>query len=521
MFSVTIAAQSSNPFQHISIEKDGIPYTDFTDIIQDTTGYMWLGTKESLLRYDGYEVKLYEENPADSTTLRNGNVQKLFIDTQATLWVGTQAGISRYQPNCDCFINYSLTDNEELTYLDTAFKETDFGFTKESVFAITENQAGQLWVAMYGGGLFQYNRAQDVFTPILNDPQRADFVGNDLISTLLADDQDNLWIGKHTTNSTTTGGLIRYHLPTGSFKRFFHDPQNQHSLIHNHITALTQDEAGRLYIGSNLSGLQEYDYNQQRFIRYDYDIDNPTAFHAPVAKGAVDDERMGVSIIQRDRNGGLWVATYGESLYHFAEDETLTKYNSASNTISPFVNNFFKSFYEDRQGHIWLTTSQSGGLYQLNTHQRKFTRYPQIKGAQRSCESIMEADIVWIGTMGDGLYRLNRKTGDYTQFSPDANDPKSIAHSFVRAVHVTADGTLWLGLGDGGYGGNESGKGGLDHFDPATGVIKHYTFERKDKPEFNWAIYAIHEDSLGRIWFDAGPGGIYRSDRQKQNFKPY
>ncbi|HMP25927.1 MAG TPA: two-component regulator propeller domain-containing protein [Saprospiraceae bacterium] len=520
-----LAAQSpAGGFTKIPIEVNGIPFNQFVAIVQDSEGFLWLSTGEELLKYDGYEAKVYRNNPKDPTSLDHNNVRTLYVDAQGALWAGHEKGLSRYKKKCECFANYPLTSPSKSAEIDSIFQKTVFEITQTTVSAITEDRSQRLWAATMGGDLLRYDRKSDTFLPfpLLNDPQKPHSMLPPFINVLLADRHNNLWIGAGLMLEVNRGSLIRFNLDTKEIKRFVHDPDDNNSLLDSRVTTILEDQQGRIMVGTFKGGLHYYHPEAENFSRLLFNPAQPNALHAPSATEKRNGDYPGVVILHQDRKGGLWVGTYGVGLYHFdAQTGKLAVYAYDRGPPNAFVNNNFLRLFEDRQGQIWLGTLQSGGLYKMDTYVKKFIWYPALKRAQRSCESKTEPGVLWISSMGEGLRRLDSKTGVIKTYLHDKNNPNSIGHNQVRAVHEDDDGILWIGLGDGGYGGFESGKGGLDRFDPKTGIFQHYTFRNEDKPDFNWSVYAIHEDEQGRLWFDTGPGGLFRSDRRKKNFEPY
>src|SRR5215217_3450464 len=77
-------------------------------IVQDSRGFIWLGTRKGLNRYDGNGFTVYKHKADDSTTVADNNTLILFEDSQKTLWVGTPLGLSRYDRDRDDFRNFSV-----------------------------------------------------------------------------------------------------------------------------------------------------------------------------------------------------------------------------------------------------------------------------------------------------------------------------------------------------------------------------------------------------------------------------
>lgn len=507
-------------FKKIPIEDNGVPFNQFVAIVQDKEGFLWLSTYDELLRYDGYNVKIYKNNAADPSSLADNQVEKLFVDSHGDLWAGTGQGLSRFNYDCDCFTNYPIVSSPKSSYLDSVILQGQY--KSEAVSAIAEDPNRQLWVATVGGDLLRYDRNKDLLLPWSGDPEEPKSIPPIFINVLLADQNHNLWIGGGKPREQDGSGLIRLNLTTGETCKFIHSPEDIHSLADSRVTALLEDRQGRLLVGTYRGGLHIYRPETDNFIRLSNNANQPGQLYAPPGNDLIFGDYPAVNILHEDQKGGFWIGTWGIGLYHFEKSTgKLTVYNANDGQDNSFVHNNFSTLFEDRQGQIWLGAINSGGLFRRDHYAPQFTWHPSLKRAQRSIESKKTPGTFWISSMGEGLHRLDRMTGEIKTYLHDKNNSNSLASNWVRAIYEDHDGILWLGVGDGGYGGKESGKGGLDRFDMKTGIFEHHFFQRRDRPEFNWSVYSLHEDQDGCLWLDTGPGGIYRSDSQKKNFEPY
>src|SRR5437868_548609 len=87
------SAQSSDLiFRHLD-RASGLPVDEVTCLAQDSTGFIWMGSKEGLFRYDGFNFKNFYHQPGNSNTLPNNVVSKICVDAEGLLWVGTDEGL--------------------------------------------------------------------------------------------------------------------------------------------------------------------------------------------------------------------------------------------------------------------------------------------------------------------------------------------------------------------------------------------------------------------------------------------
>src|SRR5210317_769320 len=79
--------------------ENGLSHNEVTSIVQDKDGFIWIGTRGGLNRYDGYEFEIYNQIPGDSNSLVNPSIESLFVDSRGNIWIGTKSGgVSKYNP---------------------------------------------------------------------------------------------------------------------------------------------------------------------------------------------------------------------------------------------------------------------------------------------------------------------------------------------------------------------------------------------------------------------------------------
>lgn len=507
--AVLHAQVSSIDFEEVPIEVNGEKILFFKNLIQDDNGFLWMNTdKGRLLRYNGYEVKVYEHIPGDSTSLLTGITEGFYIDHTGSFWIGMSEGLSRYVPDCDCFEHYFFESND-LTPI----------VLSTIVHTFTEDSEQNLWVGQQGGGLYRYDRDNDQFIRYLDDPADANSIVKDIVRVLLADKNGNIWIGTGYGPAEYAGGLIRFNPSTGEVKRFKHDPSDPNSLLDNRVSALMEDKEGTLWIGTYQCGLHQFNPNTEDFTRMMPDTDKPNAIHAPCDEIAGFGDGPFVQILHQDQRGDYWVGTMGVGLYHFkAQAEKLSFINPSKGGF-----NMLWTLYEDRQGHLWLTYLDGGGpLWKMDMFARKFSFYPALKSVEQSSESKVEPGIFWLGTFREGLHKLNIKTGATTRFLHNALDKGSLANNAVRAAYEDEDGTIWVGLGTGGINTiGENGDGGLARLDRQTNQFIHYDIKRDDTTDFSHTVYAISGVQAGYLWLSIRHDELLRFDKQNESFKRY
>lgn len=495
--SVISAQYNENTFKKIFIEIDEEQIFDVNAITQDHQGYMWMATNLGLIRYNGLEGKKYNNKVIDSTSFEFYDITSLFVDHQGDMWIGAAYGLSKYNPECDC-IQPFLSINVDISLTD--------------IQSITEDKNKNVWIGTQGGGLFLYNRESDSFTRFFHKPSDSINVVNDNIEHLLVDQNNNLWIG-------TNSGLIHFNISTGNVKRYSNDPTNPNSLLDNRISALYEDQQGRILIGTYKCGFHIYDPKSESLLRTNYDENNPNQLHAPYTEDNVYGKDPFVKLIHQDQNGGYWISTTGRGINYFNVTIKKTR-NYSLNLINPQL---LWSFFEDRQGNIWIGGILGSGLFRMDPFARKYKLNTNFTNVEAAYESPLSPGTLWIKSRQGGLSKMNLETSKITKYVHDKENIKSIGHNWVRSVYQENKDILWVGLGNGGVEGQGTGNGGVDRMDIESGTFTHFKLTRSDdnRNDFSYTVYHIYEDNEGHLWLSTGTGGLFRSDKDKKNFKHF
>lgn len=491
-------------FKKIFIEIDGEQIFDVNAITQDHQGYIWMATNLGLIRYNGIEGKRYNNKVIDSTSFEFYDINSLFVDHKGDLWIGATYGLSKYNPECDCIQRY------------TSFNE-DISFT--DIRSITEDKNNNIWIGTLDGGIFRYERESDSFTRFLHKASDSLNVVNDIILHLLVDQNNNLWIGTNSFAPNKGLGLIRFNISTGNVKRFLHEPTNPNSLVDNRISALYEDQQGQILIGTYKCGLHIYDSKSESLIRVNYDNNKPNQLHAPYTEDNVYGRDPFVRLIHQDQNGGYWIGTTGRGINYF-NATTNTIRNYSLNLINPQL---LWSFFEDKQGNLWIGSVWGGGLFKADPYERKYNLNPNFRNASSVYESPLTPGMLWVINRQEGLGKMNLATNNITKYLHNKNNSKSIGHNWVRSAYQENKNILWVGLGNGGVDGVGRGNGGVDRMDIETETFSHFKITRNDdaRDDFSYTVYSIVEDREGVLWLGAGTGGLFRSDKDKKEFKHF
>lgn len=457
--------------------EDGLPHNMVKAIAQTHDGYLWVGTRGGLARFDGLHFASF--NATNTAEIKNSNISALCVDREGTLWIGTfGGGLVRLKDGV--FSHY----------------DTNNGLVGNELNVIYEGKNRSLWIGTTTG-MSQYKDAK--FT---NYTAKEGLLSG-VIRSICEDGSGNLWIA-------TPAGLNR--LRKGVLDSF----TTTNGLPHNSVRGILLDRGGRLWIGSD-RGMIWCGYNSVKFFAYD-------------AKYGLSDSF--VSAICQDHHDTLWVGTY-EGLNRFREGRFFNEVNNEGvnydqvNTLfedregnlwvgsmeglsrltpkrfvaytrrQGLTHNNISSVREDRTGSLWLTT-RGGGVDQLTGE--TVTSYTTANGLphdQALCTCEDQDGSIWIGMDFDGGL-LHLKNGVVTRYSWK----DGLINAALRVIHEDRAGNLWIGTSR-----------GLSCF--KEGSFTNYTV--KDNLSGD-VIRAICEDHLGNLWFGSDGGLSCLKDGRFTNF---
>jgi signal transduction histidine kinase/ligand-binding sensor domain-containing protein len=471
-------------FERISVEH-GLSHSTVNCILQDSRGFMWLGTDDGLNRYDGYSFTVYRHDPDDPRSLSHNRVWSLFEDTSGVLWVGTYGGgLNRFDRDTGQFTRYDADDFQNITDAPEEFRNI--------VWAIDEHPAGVLWIATYGGGLVKFDLDTEIFTslaPDLTDPR---FYGHQWMTAMLIDRSGNLWIGTHSE------GLDRFDPVTRQTTSYRHRANDPDGLGHDWITDIIQDQSGQIWIATYGGGLDRFDPHTDTFTHYRHDPED--------SRSLSDDYLWSIA---EDPSGVLWIGTYSGGLNAFdPKTEALAHFHHDPTDPHSLSSDRIRSLYQSRSGLQWVGT-QGGGVNRSDPASGRFTHYrgdtddPQRPGDYRVLALHEDGHgVLWIGTDGGGLDGLDRETGAWRHYRHDPADPGSLGSDVVHAIHEDASGILWIGTHDGFYRFDPEAErfDRLPHHPPDPGDVKRET------------VYSIDEDGQGILWLGTVGRGLSEFD---------
>jgi ligand-binding sensor domain-containing protein len=184
---------SSDSFALIKVLKDREEsnFWHFSSILRDSKGIVWCTPHgKGLFGYNPKtgELKHFENNPKDSTSLSNNFISCLFEDDEGTLWIGTWgSGLCRFNRETRTFKQYPYI------HLKNNNNPPDNHTLNDAViYTICEDKHGELWLGTNSSGVSRFNRNTGTFTPYQNQ-----WLNDNVVVKIFEDSKENIWMATH------------------------------------------------------------------------------------------------------------------------------------------------------------------------------------------------------------------------------------------------------------------------------------------------------------------------------------
>ncbi|MBL8297290.1 MAG: ATP-binding protein [Rhodanobacteraceae bacterium] len=451
-------------FRHYDVEQ-GLSNGRVRAITQDRSGYVWIGTRDGLNRFDGSRFRTYRHDPGDPYSLPDNVVMALAVADDGTLWIGTAGGgLARYEAERDRFHSFR------------AGAET--GLAGNYVRTLQTTPDGDLWVGCFGATLQRFDIRRGLARDLpLGRPASLQRVHRVLT---LPDGAGYVFVND--------SGLLRWDGRAAQAQPLLAAAPGE---VQPNIEWAVLDRDQQIWVGRLDGGLLRLD------------LDGKVLAHYQAGRGGALRSGEARGLLQT-RSGVIWVGTSGGiARYDAASDSFVDVPHDASDANSPSEGVYV--LFEDRDGLIWAGSSTRGiGVHDpasevVSVYHRRAADPGGLPNGAVQAIAVAADGTLWIGFAGGGLVHFQIGVGVIRRYGHDAADPKSLASNAISALAFARDGMLWVG----------HDTHGLDRLDPRSGVLRHYRRIGADPRSLpgNLVNY-LHVDADDTLWVGSDGGGL-------------
>lgn len=446
LFSVLTPLHSTEKlsFQRFSVA-EGLSQSTVFDMKQDSYGQLWIATDNGLNRYNGRTFTSFFNRREDNTSILANSLYSILFDSHQRMWIGTKMGICQYDSDLEKFINYPfVVGNTQVNIMD--------------ILEIGEDE----YLLGTNIGLYSFSPQRGYVKRASPDMGRVNVLMKCEHRILLGTDE----------------GLFSYFPETDSYEL------TEQEMHHTPVVCLAShlDERGKVWVGTEGSGLYLLDLTYKTYKKYRHDAKRPQSLSSNYVRS-----------LCYDNQNRLWVGTFVGLNIMNAEADMFERYYSDFFEKDAISQNSIKKMLLDSQGGMWCGTFY-GGLSYYHPGRNRFLNFKSIKEQNSLSDnvvSVMAVDRlnnIWIGTNENGLNYYDQASGHFTHYKHQADHPASIPANNVKAILLESDEKIWVGT----HG------GGLSLFHPKT---KQFTrIHVSDSKPTDEAVYALAKDQINQLW---------------------
>jgi signal transduction histidine kinase/ligand-binding sensor domain-containing protein/AraC-like DNA-binding protein len=561
----SVAQETNLYFEHINYDVN-FSQSTISSIHQTKQGFIWIGTANGLIRYDGYNFLQYVRNKNSEGTISNNHINAILEDNEKNLWVGTNNGLNLFDKDRNNFVNIDIPPIKGgRNYISTIIQDTN----------------NNVWVGTFGG-VKLLDRKERLLKDISNDPNSTfktsrvlslfyDNIYGVLVGSskgLQAFDPKNgiqkklpkIWTDNASFSkakiikiirekngdlwfATETNGVFLFSKTNNKLINYLHNVNNKNSISSNWVSDILCIDDKTIWFATK-NGLCVLRKNKNEFVRYS---------HNPQTTYSLSDND--VKCLLKDRFGSIWLGTVGGGVNFF--HKTNNNFTSITETTKPnfgLNNSLVNAIANDTDGSLWVGTYGGGvnylnfktnksssylidhidsekttnmitslanknqdillcgtfnGLYEFNKRSKTFRNIPlsqkDSKIGERPINSMLiDNGVIWVATNGSGLKKI--ETNGTIENYLDDGASSSISDNFVTDVE-NRNNFLWVATQD-----------GLDLFDKKSKkVLKVYRTNGANSIANN-SLTVLFTDSKKRLWIGADYDGLNYLDEKTGKF---
>ena len=416
LLTQTANGQSNYYFKQISVQ-DGLSQSTVRCTYYDSRGFLWIGTKNGLNRYEPFNLQVYQNSLHTPNLLPSNTINFICEDKTNRLWVGTEAGLVYYDYLEDCFNEVKLTNGTSpwlrtaysldsgilfggsggLFYFDYSTKEllsfpinyADFDTIQDAIIFLSPWKDSLLLIGTRRDGLWIYDRNTSV-------AERASFCEYKNIMGYHLDENKNLWLSPYNK------GVVQY---DNFGKRLQHFTSTNSRLSDNVVLDIkTRNE--EVWFATDGSGISVWNSISNNFTSLNHDPGDVNSF--PVNS---------VLSLYVDKADNMWAGSIRGGLVGIRKVYMKSYRDVVPNNNWGLSEKTILSLYEDSSGLMWIGTD-GGGVNSLNLETKHFTHFKETFTFKVASIAEYDSSHLLLSVFSRGFYLFHKQTGQVTAFNP-------------------------------------------------------------------------------------------------------
>ncbi len=546
-------------FEHYS-DKDGLSQSTINEIFQDHKGYIWLGTFNGLIRYNGYDFETFKLSNSNSTAKSN-RIDKITEDKYGRLWLNSLNDVYCFDTSRDKYWSLPSENNSDINevYSTKVFttpsgkvwlilnnknliciKDSNFSIEKfesnnklmksKNIYSVHEDANHNSWILTNNGLLLIPANSDSEIQSILNNTTDKTALNKPFFT--LYESPQKIWFGSskgkiwtydkdsrifselnlniksnireikridesHIAILSESDGMFIYNTNTSYIK--YINKFNTKGLNNNQIDFIYPVDSTQIWFTNNEIGIYKINLSTNQLKHFNVDIDDRTVYNHPPQP-----------FILKDKDNNIWIHPKGGgfSIYNKNTDSLEAFYNKAFDPNKKFSNILHTALF-DHQGNLWMST-RSHGLEKISFSNNEFKSFrvtdilsSSLSNNVRSIFQLANQNIL-IGTKEGRLLMFNSNLEYITAISDKGiNSDNTLWPSAIYCIKEDDEGKIWIGTRGNGIYVLKPNKDSISY------KVQNFVHDRTNPFSIsNNNVYSIVEDANKNIWCATLGGGI-------------
>ncbi len=414
-------------FEHYGVE-DGLSQSEVNCIFQDSKGFIWIGTQAGLNRFDGREFIYYDHNALDSLSISSGWVYSIAEDSKGNLWVGTKNGLNKFNPATEKFQHF-LTSQKDIHDLQN-----------NTVYSVIVDKNDLIWLKT-DYTISKYIPSDNRFVHYSNNEDDEFYIkAKNEFSLPLLETKDGIWAG-------SSFGLQLFSFEYDQIQNVYPIKNDYNQILSNYTISLAADYNGHIYVGTE-NGITY-------LLPYYKTVRTSVTDHINHILDSLGSKTVtGILILDQTNQRTLIISSYGGILIYNLIDKSYKVITEDKNNPKALKYNRVKNLFLDKSGNFWVGLSGKG----INKYSPKAIKFKTYQNSGNSGINLSDNMIgslyandkkIWVGTWAKGLNIIDISSNKVEVISTKGPKGKRISDNHVHSLLHRENGNIWIGTKNG------------------------------------------------------------------------